>query len=72
MLPESNCKRDSFQGAVNVRNILISKIGRLSNYAQADPNNIPEDIKLFEIFSGKVTQIIQVCLKSVKKLSQAS
>ena len=49
-----------FQGAVNVRNILISKIGRLSNYAQADPNNIPEDIKLFEIFSGKVTQIIQV------------
>ncbi|KAL5248608.1 hypothetical protein ACHWQZ_G017700 [Mnemiopsis leidyi] len=47
------------QGAVNVRNILISKIGRLSNYAQADPSNIPEDIKLFEIFSGKVTQIIQ-------------
>ena len=48
------------QGAVNVRNILISKIDRLSNYAQADPSNIPEDIKLFEIFSGKVTQIIQV------------
>eukprot|EP00116_Pleurobrachia_bachei_P001427 sb/3461689/ len=47
------------QSQVNVRNIIISIIGRLSNFAQADPSNIPEDIKLFDIFSVKVTQIIQ-------------
>jgi len=47
------------QGQVNVRNIIISIIGRLASYAQADSANIPEEIKLFQIFSGKVTQIIQ-------------
>ena len=50
-----------YQGTVNVRNIIISKVNRLSKYAQEDPKNIPEDIKLFEIFSAKITQIIQVC-----------
>jgi len=46
-------------GAVNVKNIIISMIDRLANFARADLKNIPEDIKLFEIFSDQVKQVIQ-------------
>lgn len=45
---------------MNVKNIIISMIDRLANFARADLKNIPEDIKLFEIFSDQVKQVIQV------------
>lgn len=46
---------------VNVKNIIISLIDRLANFAhREDGSGIPEDIKLFEIFSEQVSQVIKV------------
>lgn len=49
---------------VNVKNIIISLIDRLANFAhREDGSGIPEDIKLFEIFSEQVSQVIKVGYK---------
>ncbi|KAG0716858.1 Vacuolar protein sorting-associated protein 35 [Chionoecetes opilio] len=45
---------------VNVKNIIISLIDRLANFAhREDGSGIPDDIKLFEIFSEQVSQVIK-------------
>eukprot|EP00094_Tigriopus_californicus_P003870 TCALIF_03725-PA protein Name:"Similar to Vps35 Vacuolar protein sorting-associated protein 35 (Mus musculus)" AED:0.12 eAED:0.12 QI:124/0.92/0.85/1/0.92/0.92/14/130/936 len=45
--------------AVNVKNVIISLIDRLALYAQReDSDGIPEEIKLFEIFSQEISAII--------------
>ncbi|EEC19703.1 vacuolar sorting protein, putative, partial [Ixodes scapularis] len=45
---------------VNVKNIIISLIDRLASYAmKEDGPGIPSDIKLFDIFSDQVAQVIQ-------------
>ncbi|CAL4064925.1 unnamed protein product [Meganyctiphanes norvegica] len=45
---------------VNVKNIIISLIDRLANYAhREDGPGIPDDIKLFDIFSEQVSQVIK-------------
>ncbi|XP_064466793.1 vacuolar protein sorting-associated protein 35-like [Ornithodoros turicata] len=45
---------------VNVKNIIISLIDRLAMYAmKEDGPGIPSDIKLFDIFSDQVAQVIQ-------------
>lgn len=45
---------------VNVKNIIISLIDRLAAYAmKEDGPGIPSDIKLFDIFSDQVAQVIQ-------------
>ncbi|XP_064107288.1 vacuolar protein sorting-associated protein 35-like isoform X2 [Macrobrachium nipponense] len=45
---------------VNVKNIIISLIDRLANFAhREDGTGIPEEIKLFEIFSEQVSQVIK-------------
>ncbi|UYV66973.1 VPS35 [Cordylochernes scorpioides] len=48
------------QSHVNVKNIIIALIERLAQYAtKQDGAGIPSDIKLFDIFSEQVAQIIQ-------------
>lgn len=48
---------------VNVKNIIISLIDRLANFAhREDGTGIPDEIKLFEIFSEQVSQVIKVRL----------
>ncbi|KAK3888494.1 hypothetical protein Pcinc_007453 [Petrolisthes cinctipes] len=45
---------------VNVKNIIISLIDRLANFAhREDGSGIPDEIKLFEIFSEQVSQVIK-------------
>ncbi|KAL7639004.1 UNVERIFIED_CONTAM: hypothetical protein RMT77_010538 [Armadillidium vulgare] len=45
---------------VNVKNIIISLIDRLANFAtKEDGTGIPENIKLFEVFSDHISQIVQ-------------
>lgn len=45
---------------VNVKNVIISLIDRLAMYAmKEDGPGIPRDIKLFDIFSDQVAQVIQ-------------
>ena len=42
---------------VNVKNIIIALIDRLAMFAQrGNGSGVPEDIKLFEIFSQQVSQ----------------
>ncbi|XP_023218735.1 vacuolar protein sorting-associated protein 35-like [Centruroides sculpturatus] len=46
---------------VNVKNIIIALIDRLAVFAtREDGSGIPQEIKLFDIFSEQVAQIIQV------------
>lgn len=46
---------------VNVKNIIISLIDRLAAYAmKEDGTGIPSDIKLFDIFSDQIAQVIQM------------
>ncbi|XP_070386983.1 vacuolar protein sorting-associated protein 35 [Dermacentor albipictus] len=46
---------------VNVKNIIISLIDRLAAYAmKEDGPGIPGDIKLFDIFSDQIAQVIQM------------
>lgn len=46
---------------VNVKNIIISLIDRLAAYAmKEDGPGIPSDIKLFDIFSDQIAQVIQM------------
>ncbi len=48
---------------VNVKNIIIALIDRLAMFAhRGDGPGIPEDIRLFEIFSQQVSHVIQVLL----------
>ncbi|XP_023337734.1 vacuolar protein sorting-associated protein 35 isoform X1 [Eurytemora carolleeae] len=48
------------QPAVNVKNIVISLIDRLAQFAtREDSPGIPEEIKLFDIFSNEITSIIR-------------
>ncbi|CAF1436904.1 unnamed protein product [Adineta steineri] len=44
---------------VNIRNILISLIDRLTSYSTRDQQNIPENIQLFDIFSEQITEVIK-------------
>jgi len=49
---------------VNVKNIVISLIDRLANFAhRSDTEGIPTSIPLFDIFSQEVSLVIQVSLK---------
>ena len=51
------------QPEVNVKNIVISLIDRLANYAhRSDTEGIPTSIPLFDIFSQEVSLVIQVSL----------
>lgn len=46
---------------VNVKNIIIALIDRLAMFAHRDDGpGIPNDIRLFEIFSQQVAHVIQV------------
>ena len=46
---------------VNVKNIIISLHSRLALFASKDDGEgIPEDIKLFDIFSQQVSSVVQV------------
>jgi hypothetical protein len=46
---------------VNVKNIIISLHSRLALFATKDDGEgIPEDIKLFDIFSQQVSSVVQV------------
>jgi len=51
------------QPSVNVNNIIISMIDRLSQFAireqSEDTKGIPEELKLFDIFSDEITSIIK-------------
>jgi len=48
------------QPSVNVKNIVISLIDRLAQYAtREDSPGIPEDIQLFDIFSEEISSIIR-------------
>jgi len=48
------------QPAVNVKNIVISLIDRLAQFAtREDSPGIPDDIQLFDIFSNEITTIIR-------------
>ncbi|UJR09635.1 hypothetical protein I4U23_013868 [Adineta vaga] len=44
---------------VNIRNILISLIDRLTAYSVRDQQNIPESIQLFDIFSEQIAEVIK-------------
>ncbi|KJE92897.1 vacuolar protein sorting-associated protein Vps35 [Capsaspora owczarzaki ATCC 30864] len=44
--------------AVNVKNIIISLLDRLAAFATRD-GSVPEELKLFEIFSGQVATVIE-------------
>jgi vacuolar protein sorting-associated protein 35 len=46
------------QGGVNIKSILVSLIDRLASFAGNE--TIPSDIKIFEIFSGQVTNVVEV------------
>ena len=49
------------QETVNVKNIIIALIDRLANFAhRSDTGGIPNEIKLFDIFSQEVSLVIQV------------
>eukprot|EP01118_Nematostelium_gracile_P013563 TRINITY_DN5141_c0_g1_i5.p1 TRINITY_DN5141_c0_g1~~TRINITY_DN5141_c0_g1_i5.p1 ORF type:complete len:732 (+),score=221.45 TRINITY_DN5141_c0_g1_i5:76-2196(+) len=45
------------QGGVNIKSILVGLIDRLANFASS--NTIPEDIKIFTIFSTQVGNVVQ-------------
>ena len=46
---------------MNVKNIIIALIDRLAMFAhRGDGPGIPNDIRLFEIFSQQVAHVIQV------------
>jgi len=48
------------QAAVNVKNIVIALIDRLASFAtREDSGGIPENIKLFDIFSDEISSIIK-------------
>eukprot|EP00163_Fabomonas_tropica_P019084 TRINITY_DN3354_c1_g1_i1.p1 TRINITY_DN3354_c1_g1~~TRINITY_DN3354_c1_g1_i1.p1 ORF type:complete len:604 (-),score=180.43 TRINITY_DN3354_c1_g1_i1:135-1946(-) len=47
------------QENVVVHTIVISLIDRLRNYCSQNPNLVPEDIKIFEIFTQYISKIIQ-------------
>ncbi len=52
------------QESVNVKNIIIALIDRLANFAyRSDSGGIPNDIKLFDIFSQEVSLVIQVSVR---------
>ena len=51
----------NLHGEVNVKNIIISLHSRLALFATKDDGEgIPEDIKLFDIFSQQVSSVVQV------------
>ena len=65
------------QNGVNVKNIIISLIDRLAAFSQrsdgvggpGSPNQvpgIPQDVKLFDVFSDQIAIIIQVSIKQNK------
>ena len=46
---------------VNVKNIIIALIDRLAQFAHRDDGpGIPNDIRLFEIFSQQVANVVKV------------
>ncbi|KAF4518817.1 hypothetical protein B566_EDAN008146 [Ephemera danica] len=47
------------QPGVNVKNIIIALIDRLAIYSQRAEGGIPAEIRLFDVFSEQVAQIIQ-------------
>jgi hypothetical protein len=47
---------------VSVKNILNALIDRLAAYAARDDARIPEDVRLFDIFSHHVEEVINVCI----------
>jgi vacuolar protein sorting-associated protein 35 len=48
------------QPGVNVKNIIIALIDRLALYSQRSDGGIPAEIRLFDVFSEQIAQIIQV------------
>ena len=49
------------QEEVNVKNVIIALIDRLANFAhRSDTDGIPSSIKLFDIFSGQISTVVQV------------
>ena len=48
---------------MNVKNIIIALVDRLATFAhRGDTEGIPNDIKLFDIFSQEVSVVVQVCI----------
>ncbi|XP_059480896.1 vacuolar protein sorting-associated protein 35 isoform X1 [Neocloeon triangulifer] len=47
------------QQGVNVKNIIIALIDRLALYSQRADGGIPAEIRLFDVFSEQIAQIIQ-------------
>jgi len=43
-----------------VKNIIIALIDRLALYSQRADGGIPAEIRLFDVFSEQIAQIIQV------------
>lgn len=49
--------------AVNVKNIIITLMNRLSNFAKETPEAVPEDIEMFPLFHKHTSKIIQSSAK---------
>jgi len=47
------------QPAVDIKTIIVSLIDRLANYATKNREQIPEDIRIFEIFSDNIAKVIE-------------
>ena len=45
---------------VDIKTIIVSLVDRLANFAQKTPHEIPDEIKIFEIFSEHTNQVIKV------------
>lgn len=44
---------------VNVKNIIISLMNRLSNYAKESPESMPKDVEMFPLFHKYSSKVIQ-------------
>lgn len=64
------------QPGVNVKNVIISLVDRLATFSQRNESagGIPNDVKLFDIFSEQVATVIQVsvteCISFLISISQ--
>lgn len=53
----------NLQSAVNVKNIIAALADRLATFAQRDDGpGIPDEIKLFEVFSEEVSNVLKVLI----------
>eukprot|EP00456_Euglypha_rotunda_P081987 TRINITY_DN803_c0_g1_i5.p1 TRINITY_DN803_c0_g1~~TRINITY_DN803_c0_g1_i5.p1 ORF type:complete len:714 (+),score=128.95 TRINITY_DN803_c0_g1_i5:239-2143(+) len=57
----STCSQ--LQENVNVKNIIIVLMNRLSNYAKEQPDNIPKEVEMFPLFHKYTSKIIESSIK---------